>query len=334
MTSLKNFILPLFKNKRGKPRFLNKLILLSTSAKFKHKWASKNLEKDDVVLDVGARSFPYTCYQDVKAVFGIDLPSESEGYLGFNDDINENFSNGTSIFPILGNCEEMPFGNDSFDKILMIEVIEHVERDELAISELARVLKKEGKLLLTTPNGVDVKKTNPYHIRHYHPNNLKLLLEKYFHEVEIQLKFPNHDLVVRQYLPQNIFLPKKVFWRYIYEIWHFMRGKKYSDNGYTIAARCSLPKNTRSGESSSFDYFDIVACPNCREKLEEKRGKDQKNKVLYCKHCDASYPFKKGTPFLLTNIPHHQVGPPSYYVEDWKHYNKNKDKTVDVNQKY
>lgn len=129
-------------------------------------------------MDVGASWFPYTRYQDVKAIFAIDLPSESEGYLGWNDEKLEKVSKQINLFPIFANCKEMPFKGNSFDKIKMIEVIEHVERDELTISEVARVLKKEGKLFITTPNGDEVEKTNPYHLRHYNSGDLKLLLEK------------------------------------------------------------------------------------------------------------------------------------------------------------
>ena len=217
MKRFRKIILPIFENKRGKPRLLSRLILFSTSTsgKFIHRRISKNLEKNDIVLDVGARTFPYTRYQDVKAIFGIDLPSESEGYLGFTNDTLEKVSNQINLFPIFGNCEEMPFEDNSFDKIIMIEVIEHVERDELAISELARVLKNEGKLFITTPNGGEVENKNPCHLRHYHPDDLKLQLEKYFRKIDIQLKFPNQYLYIKQYLPQNKFLPKRVFWRYI-----------------------------------------------------------------------------------------------------------------------
>ena len=255
MRRFKRIILPLFKNKRGKPRFLSILILFGTSGKFIHRWISNNLEKNDVVLDVGARTFPYTRYQDVKVIFGVDLPSESNGYLGFANDTLEKVSNQKNLFPIFGNCEEMPFEDHSFNKIIMIEVIEHVERDELAISELARVLKNEGKLFITTPNGGEVKNTNPYHFRHYYPDDLKLQLEKYFRKIDIQLKFPNHDLYVVQYLPQNRFLPKRLFWQYVYEIWYIIYGKKHCNDGYTIVVTCSYPKNKSKREPLTFSIL-------------------------------------------------------------------------------
>jgi len=246
MKRFRKAILPILENNRGKPRLLNRLVLFGPREKFIHRWISKHLEKKDIVLDVGARTFPYSRYQEVRAIFGIDLPSESEGYLGFTDETLERVSPQENLFPILANCEEMPFEDNSFDKIIMIEVIEHVERDELAISELARVLKAEGQLFITTPNGDEVENTNPHHLRHYHPDDLILQLEKYFGKTDIQLKFPNQDLYTKQYLPQNSFLPKALFWGYIYEIWFIICGKKNRNDGYTSVVTCSQPKNRSS----------------------------------------------------------------------------------------
>jgi SAM-dependent methyltransferase len=46
----------------------------------------------------------------------------------------------------------LPYDDASFDIILLIEVIEHLENHRVAVSELARILKPGGVLILTTPN--------------------------------------------------------------------------------------------------------------------------------------------------------------------------------------
>jgi SAM-dependent methyltransferase len=46
----------------------------------------------------------------------------------------------------------LPYGDASFDIVLLVEVIEHLENHRVAISELARILKPGGVLILTTPN--------------------------------------------------------------------------------------------------------------------------------------------------------------------------------------
>lgn len=54
---------------------------------------------------------------------------------------------------ILGAAGEyLPFPDNSFDIILSHEVIEHVQDDRLAVSEMVRALKKGGRIILFCPN--------------------------------------------------------------------------------------------------------------------------------------------------------------------------------------
>ena len=46
----------------------------------------------------------------------------------------------------------LPYSDNSFDLVVMTEVIEHLENHRAAISELARVIRPGGRLILTTPN--------------------------------------------------------------------------------------------------------------------------------------------------------------------------------------
>lgn len=48
--------------------------------------------------------------------------------------------------------ERLPYDDASFDVVLLIEVIEHLENHRTALGELARILKPGGVLILTTPN--------------------------------------------------------------------------------------------------------------------------------------------------------------------------------------
>jgi 2-polyprenyl-3-methyl-5-hydroxy-6-metoxy-1,4-benzoquinol methylase len=53
----------------------------------------------------------------------------------------------------------LPFRDESFDVILMSEVIEHVAKPEFTLRECWRVLNKKGAVALTTPNLWDVRRT-------------------------------------------------------------------------------------------------------------------------------------------------------------------------------
>jgi len=50
------------------------------------------------------------------------------------------------------NLEQIPLRDNSFDKAIISEVIEHVENPSKVLAEIRRILKPNGTLLLTTPN--------------------------------------------------------------------------------------------------------------------------------------------------------------------------------------
>jgi len=51
-----------------------------------------------------------------------------------------------------GDLQRLPFADASFDAVLASHVMEHLPRPELALAEVARVLKPGGRFLLLTPN--------------------------------------------------------------------------------------------------------------------------------------------------------------------------------------
>jgi ubiquinone/menaquinone biosynthesis C-methylase UbiE len=53
---------------------------------------------------------------------------------------------------IVAPAENLPFEDASFDKVLCLDTLEHVEDARAAISEIHRVLKTDGLLVLSVPN--------------------------------------------------------------------------------------------------------------------------------------------------------------------------------------
>ena len=54
--------------------------------------------------------------------------------------------------PVQGNAVGLPFDDESFDRVIASEVLEHIHDDEAAFAELARVLRPGGRLAVTVPS--------------------------------------------------------------------------------------------------------------------------------------------------------------------------------------
>jgi SAM-dependent methyltransferase len=59
---------------------------------------------------------------------------------------------GASARTVTGDALSLPFPDDSFDKIVAAEVLEHIPDDMTAMAELLRVLKPGGRLAVTVPS--------------------------------------------------------------------------------------------------------------------------------------------------------------------------------------
>ncbi len=93
------------------------------------------------VLDVGAGQSPWRAWLPPAATYqGIDVGFANEfGMDGGRSDV------------VYYDGKVMPFSEALFDSALCIEVLEHSEDPELLVSEMARVLRPNGTLLLTVP---------------------------------------------------------------------------------------------------------------------------------------------------------------------------------------
>jgi SAM-dependent methyltransferase len=79
---------------------------------------------------------------------------QSRGFIlrGTNFEPSGPALNGVPIDYGVDLLKRLPYEDASFDVILLVEVIEHLENHRVALGELARILKPNGALILTTPN--------------------------------------------------------------------------------------------------------------------------------------------------------------------------------------
>lgn len=67
---------------------------------------------------------------------------------------------------VLASADTLPFGDDSFDGVLLNNVLEHIERPEAVFGEVRRVLKQGGVLVLELP-GKKGYAYDPTHVRYW-----------------------------------------------------------------------------------------------------------------------------------------------------------------------
>jgi SAM-dependent methyltransferase len=142
------------------------------------------------ILDVGGRRSHYTIGVPA-AVTITDLPKQSdlqkELNLGLdNETISRTLGRRSNIAGIIiDDMTRSSLSSGSYDVVVAVEVLEHVEHDGLFVSEVRRVLRAGGSFIMTTPNGDFRKNTSPDHKRHYQRDQLESLLAGQFEEVQV-----------------------------------------------------------------------------------------------------------------------------------------------------
>lgn len=148
------------------------------------------------LLDVGAAPYHITTLLQEKGieVSGLDIePKRMEKII---------VSNNIDIKKCNIETDRFPFGDNEFSGVIFTEVLEHLRINPIwTLKEIRRVLKPDGKLLLTTPNLTSIYNINSYlsngviidpydeykkiddlghmgHVREYTPSEVRSLLEK------------------------------------------------------------------------------------------------------------------------------------------------------------
>lgn len=98
--------------------------------------------------------------------------------------------------------------SDTFDFVITFQVIEHIPKDNEFLKEISRVLKKGGKLIVTTPNKKMSITRNPWHVREYTVEELKRLLSHHFSSVKALGVFGNNAIM--DYYEKNKESVKKI----------------------------------------------------------------------------------------------------------------------------
>ena len=106
-----------------------------------------NETKYSRLLEIGYGSgvFLPTLQKFTNELFGIDIHTK-------NKLVEEILENNNVMSQLLsGSASSMPFENESFDCIVSISAIEFIDKLEAACTEIKRILRKNGHLIIITP---------------------------------------------------------------------------------------------------------------------------------------------------------------------------------------
>ncbi len=120
------------------------------------------------------------------------------------------------LYFLRSDAQQMPFANNSFDVVVSLETIEHLERYEDFLKECKRVLKDDGAFICSTPNRKAKLGKYPAHFKEFSMDEFYELMARYFGEVKLygQDFLKKADMLkresVRILMPIIRFIPQSV----------------------------------------------------------------------------------------------------------------------------
>lgn len=130
----------------------------------------------DVACGEGYGSAMVAGYAD--RVVGVDISTDAVRHA------QTRYGHHANLEFVPASCDSLPFPDASFDLAISFETIEHIETQQAFIAELARVLRPDGVLLLSSPNKRLYSDAhdyhNEFHVRELYRNELEDLLSEAF----------------------------------------------------------------------------------------------------------------------------------------------------------
>jgi len=118
-----------------------------------------------------------------ESVVGVDISSDSIQYS------QNRYLDYDNLSFMVGSCESIPLAPESVDIVVSFETIEHHDKHEEMMLEIKRVLKKNGILIISSPNRLtysdEPNYSNPYHVRELYYDELVNLLSDTFSHIKI-----------------------------------------------------------------------------------------------------------------------------------------------------
>lgn len=152
---------------------------------FAYAFAKETIPQDSFVLEVGCGEGYGTSLlsQHVGKIIGLDVDKNTITHA------SKKYCSENCIFEVYDGVR-IPYNDNTFDAVISFQVIEHLQNTINYISEIYRVLKRDGFFILTTPNRTyrlkpGQKPWNRFHVREYDPHELDDVLKSKFSDVKV-----------------------------------------------------------------------------------------------------------------------------------------------------
>lgn len=115
--------------------------------------------------------------QSAASVVGVDIAEDAVSHA------RARYGSDKLVF-VAASAAQLPFADAQFDVVVSFETIEHHDQHEAMISEIRRVLRPGGLLVISSPNklhySIEPGYTNPYHVKELFREEFRALIGRYF----------------------------------------------------------------------------------------------------------------------------------------------------------
>ncbi len=112
------------------------------------------IESEEIMLDVGCGDGRHSLSKKIHGatIISLDMNEDRLSELKYKIRGQSSDHNGNSIHILRGDALKLPFPDESIDKVVCSEVLEHIPEVEDCIEEINRVLKPSGELAISVPS--------------------------------------------------------------------------------------------------------------------------------------------------------------------------------------
>ncbi|MFX0059846.1 MAG: class I SAM-dependent methyltransferase [Candidatus Heimdallarchaeota archaeon] len=137
----------------------------------------KNIHNFESAIDLGCSGNSFLkLYENVRYKLFFDIANIPLTQYSKRENNNEFWH------PLCGDMIKLPYRDNSIDIVFALDTLEHLKDDELAISEISRILKQKGIAIISIPHRMKYYSTQDKmigHFRRYEINKISDLFKKY-----------------------------------------------------------------------------------------------------------------------------------------------------------